>query len=227
MKRDDSVFFFTLVDFLVTTLFFGLVLYVWAGDASAAAVTKQNDQALAVKRIAGATGVSDLTELTDRLTRLGPIKDIEQTKAYVDSIGGLGKLQEIQALVRAAGGIDSLAAALVKLRRQEGYGKPPCRFVMAPDGRKSPIDIARARATDSTISLVTRFPPFDSLVTRLGIVLPPGGVFTLGEFRRDFARVSDIEPDCRFWIEFVEQTRYVDARDSAYVAFSLHRVRQR
>lgn len=227
MKRDDSVFFFTLVDFLVTTLFFGLVLYAMAGDASAATVTKNNEEAFAVKRIVGATGVSDLTELTDRLTRLGPIKDIEQTKAYVDSTGGLVKLQEIQALVRAAGGLDSLSVAMVKLRRQEGYGKPPCRFVMGSDGRKSPTDIARARATDSTISLITRFPAFDSLVTKLGIVLPPGGVFTLSEFRREFARIPEMEPNCRYWIEFVEQTRYVDARDSAYTAFSLHRVRPR
>ena len=226
MRKDDSVFFFTLVDFLVTTLFFGLVLYAMAGEASAASLTKQNNADILAKRLSNATGVSDLTELTDRLTRLGPVKDIEQTKAYVDSTGGLRNLQAIQELVRAVGGLDSLSSALVKLRRQEGFGTPPCRYTLAPDGKKVPTRIATVRATDSTITLTRRTAAFDSLLTQLGLSVSTGTTFHLGEFRRNFSRLPELEPNCRFWIDFIEDTKYVDARDSAAAVFRLNRVRR-
>jgi hypothetical protein len=197
-----------------------------AGEASAASVIEQTKADSLSKRITTATGVSDFTELTDRLTRLGPVKDIERTKAFVDTMGGLRNLTTIQALVQAVGGPDSVSAALAKLRQKEGFGTPPCSYTLTNDGKKVPIDIASVRANDSTITLLRRTPTFDSLLTRLGLSFATGSALNLSEFRRSFARLPELEPNCRYSIQFLEQTRYIDARDSANAVFRLDHVRR-
>ena len=89
MKRDESVFFFTLVDFLLTALFLGVVLYVLAESASAADVQRQAETQRALAEMRAATGISDIRELTDRLTRLGPVRDAETGMEAIRSIGCL------------------------------------------------------------------------------------------------------------------------------------------
>lgn len=227
MRKDDSVFFFTLIDFLVTCLFFGLVLYAMAGEASAAALGKEKDSERMIARIRKASGVSDLMELTDRLTRLGPVREVERSIETVRRVGGADQVTKIDSLVRAAGGIDSLLTALTKMHQQEGFGKPPCRYTVDADGRKEPVKIAGVRATDSTITLMYRTPVFDSIVSKYGIVVPDNGAFTLREFRRSFESLPEREPNCRYSIEFNEQTRFVDARDAAGAGLRLSFVRTR
>lgn len=217
MKRDESVFFFTLVDFLITALFFGLVLYALAVPAFAEATSSQKDAIKRAETLAAATGISDLTELTDRLTRLGPVKDVEATVDFVREAGGLAEIERSQLLIKEAGGFDSVAVVLAKLRK-EGYGVPPCRYTLRGDGQKIPVMVASVSATDSLITFLTRTPVLDTIMDRLGLSFAAVQSLPLRDFRRVFAPLARQYPDCRFHVTFIEQTRYVDARDAVFGA---------
>lgn len=226
MKRDESVFFFTLVDFLITALFFGLVLYALAAPAFAEATSSQEEATMTAEALAAATGISDLTELTDRLTRLGPVKDLETTVNVVRKAGGLAEVQRTQLLIKEAGGFDSVAAVLAKLRR-EGFGVPPCRYTLRADGQKIPTVVATVSATDTSVTFVARTPVLDTIVARLAVSFAAVESLPLREFRRVFSPLVRQYPDCRFHIRFIEQTRYVDARDAVSGAgFRLNIVRR-
>lgn len=212
MKKDDSVFFFTLVDFLVSTLFFGLVIYAMVGQRVAVVAQAQSTNAANTKRLVESTGVSDLTELTDLLTRLGPVRELAKQKR---------DFAQLDSLVAATGGIDSVRRAIARLRQAEGYGKPPCRY--STDGtRKIPTDVATLEGGDSTIKIVATTPVFDSIASSLGQSLPAGAILGFTEFRKAVAGVVQREPSCRFFVEFRERTRFVDARDAAASAFRLN-----
>lgn len=218
MKRDESVFFFTLVDFLITALFFGLVLYAAAVSASVEANAAEEEAQRRVEALAMATGVSDLTELTDRLSRLGPVKDLEAMAVLVQQAGGVAQVQRGQNLIQSSGGVDSIETAIAKLRR-EGYGIPPCVYTRAPNGDMISTRIATVRATDATISFESRTPVLDSILRSLGLSFSEVQTLTLRDFRRTFQPVVQRNPGCRYSITLIEDTRYVDARDSANKVF--------
>src|SRR4051794_2255230 len=121
MRRTDDVFFFTLIDFLVQVLFFGLLLFVVAKVKEQAAEMKLAKESAEVEKIKKATGISDLTELTDTLTRLAPITELKGTADFIRSVGGIEKVKE---------GLDRLH------KYDEGSGKPPCLFIVT-DGKRT------------------------------------------------------------------------------------------
>ncbi len=85
--RRDDVFFFVLIDFLVQAIFFGLFIFV----VYQADIKKKQAQS---RDAVDAAGVSDLTELTDELSRLAPLK-----------------LKELNELIKKAGGPDQLPSS--------------------------------------------------------------------------------------------------------------------
>src|SRR5262245_962960 len=111
MRRTDDVFFFTLVDFLVQVFFFGLLLFVVAGVSKGEAERKLAKERQELEEIKRAAGVSNLTELTDFLTKMAPVNELRGTSEFISKMGGVEKVKE----------------ALVKLQKyEEGSGKPPC-----------------------------------------------------------------------------------------------------
>lgn len=213
MRNDDSVFFFTLVDFLLTTLFFGLVLFS-IGRKSATEEREQRAKADIVDSLRKATGISDLTVLTDRLTRLAPLKVAEEAVGLVRKAGGIEEARRALRTVAVAGGTDSVAARLNRLQQREGAGKPHCLFVETK-GRKEAVPIATVIGTDSTLSFERETPELASVLASVGTDFAHVRVLGPREFRRVFARVLEARPECLYTIDFVERTRYVDARDAA------------
>ena len=223
MRRDNSVFFFTLVDFLLTTTFFALVLYALSAHNANNAGRKTAEAELS--EISKAAGVSDLTELTDALTRLGPIRDALKDVETVKRAGGAAQVARVTQLVSAEGGYDSVTASLARLRKKEGYGKPPCEFVVDKNGNRTATDIGVIQANDSVITFVRPTAPLDSLLDALHLSFDEVRSLGLKAFQGKFAPVVALRPDCRYFIRFEEHTRFVDARDAAQKGFGLHIVK--
>jgi hypothetical protein len=223
VRRDDSVFFFTLVDFLLTTTFFALVVYAIGAHRAKTPDGKTAGEDLAA--ISKAAGVSDLTELTDDLTRLGPIRNAMTSVEVVKHSGGSVQVARTAKFVEAAGGYDSLFRTITRLRKQNGFGAPPCLFVLDKHGKQIPTEIAVVQANDSEISFLGRTPVLDTLLGELHLSFNDVRSLTFGAFRDKFSTLRALQPGCLYSIRFEEHTRFVDARDAAQTAFRLDRVK--
>jgi hypothetical protein len=214
MRRDDSVFFFTLVDFLLTALFFGLVWFAVGKAQAGRGEEERRVTAAAMDSIRKATGVSDLVELTDRLTRLGPLSRVEEASRFVTAAGGADKVRNAIATVADAGGVDSVAARLARLQQREGAGLPHC-IVDEVNGLKRRVVLATVIGTDSTMTFESETPRLKAVLESLGRDFAEVEHLGFTEFKRAFQGLRSIQPACLYTIEFKERTRFVDARDAA------------
>lgn len=76
MNKTDDVFFFTLIDFLIQVVFFGLLLFVAYQSSNKEQQTIAEKNNHDISTIFKISGTSNLTELTDYLTKLAPIKHL-------------------------------------------------------------------------------------------------------------------------------------------------------
>lgn len=222
MKRSDDVFFFTLIDFLVQALFFGLLLYVLgqAAQQESAKAREASDQVAKDKdarleKVAQASGFSNLTELLDYLTKLAPVMEFKGIADFLSSAGGIGKAREAVTVVQAAGGPDKVKASMDKLRKhEEGTGKPPCLYDMVGDRKVAKI-LATVIADDATIRFETSNPALKEALQLVGRSFDSVKSLPLAEFSKTFAPLVQRKADCRYTLRFLETTRFVDARDAA------------
>jgi len=91
VKRAYDVFFFTLIDFLVQVAFFFILLFVVSEAARVSAESDRAQEGQQVKKLrelSGGLGFSNLTELTDYLTKLVPVSDFKGIADFIASSGG-------------------------------------------------------------------------------------------------------------------------------------------
>jgi hypothetical protein len=221
VKRSDDVFFFTLIDFLLQAFFFGLLLYVAAKSTNVAAEHKRVERDKQIEEVKRAAGVSNLTELTDLLTKLAPIRDLQGTADFIARAGGVEKVMSKVAMVDHAGGAESLEGKLEKLRKlEEGTGRPPCLYDEV-DGKKIVRPLAVVVASDTHITFQQTNPELEKVLAMLGREFATVRELPLAEFRKAFSMLVTKKPECRYTLSFREQTRFVDARDAARFAFYL------
>jgi hypothetical protein len=221
VKRSDDVFFFTLIDFLLQVFFFGLLLYVVARSANVRADHERAARENQIEQVKRAAGVSNLTELTDLLTKLAPIRDLQGTADFIARAGGTEKVMGKVALVDDAGGAENLERKLDKLRKlEEGTGRPPCLFDEV-DGKKVVRPLAVVVANDTHIVFQQTNPELEKVLSLLGLQFATVRELPLADFRRTFSTLVAKKPECRYTLTFREQTRFVDARDAARFAFYL------
>lgn len=213
MRRDESVFFFTLVDFLLTALFFGLVLVAVGSARAQRQIDTEKKLTSLADSLRQATGISDLTVLTDRLTRLGPLRDAEAAVQVIKDAGGLNAARMSTKLVAGVGGADTVAARLQRLSEREGVGRPHCLFTDVV-GRREAIALATVIATDTTLSFERETPQLRKVLTRLGRSYEDVHSMRLNDFRRTFSRLPQLQPTCLYTVDFIERTPYVYARDA-------------
>jgi hypothetical protein len=110
MKRTSQVLYLTLIDFLVQLIFLGLllgILFALSISAPEEDLAKARAEGRAsgqlLQQLMQSTGTSTITELTDLLTRLGPISDL------VDKVGGAQNAKKI-----------------LEDQAKKGQGKPSC-----------------------------------------------------------------------------------------------------
>ena len=217
-KSSDNVFLLTLVDFLVQVIFFGLfvfVVYQVTRKANAEAYDrKQVDQAIEM------AGVSNLTELTDELSRLAPVR----LKGLSQALGKDPSAKDVEAMIAAidqSGGAKGTSDALSRLAKLEkGSGKPAC-LLESSGGERRARTLASAVGSGNSISFTGPTPQLITLLSEVGLSYSQVQSLGFRQFTQTFSRVLKKYPDCRYTIEFRETTRMVDARDAAGQIFYL------
>lgn len=239
MKKNNDVFFFVLVDFLLQAFFFGLLLYVAAqamqADKEKDAKKTEEELRQQQKQVERA-GFSSLTQLLDYLTKLAPVTELKGVADFFSEAGGYAKVKEAVEAVGKAGGVDKVAqaVALIKdaggpekvregaeLLRKAGLGKPSCNN---DNGR--PKAAATVVATDASIRFEGNTPELEQALARLGVRFEDVKELDLAQFRRTFAPLESKQPDCRYTLRFIEMTNYVAARDAARFTFYLNIIRK-
>lgn len=242
MKRNNDVYFITLIDLLVQIIFLSLLLYVVGKAGEERQLAAQRSAAEKVERALKASGVSNITELTDELTKLGPIKEMKGTADFISRAGGAamanrlvgivtqvggverleGKLDEaakVQALVDRAGGGEKVEQIIKKF--EEGSGKPPCLFTMDHE-KKSARAVATVSANDESISFEGSTPELEAMLALLGKSYASVQTLSFSAFKTAFAALPTVKPECRYTLRFIEKTNLVHARDAARFAFYLN-----
>lgn len=245
MKKNNDVFFLTLIDFLLQVLFFGLVIFALMSALTQKQKSEKAAEDERVKELIKAAGVSNITELTDELTKLAPINELKGTSDFLQKLGSVENAQKIAELSQQAGGPAALVAELEasrklaatveqgshsvsdiqqrleKLRKlEEGQGAAPCLFTMQGT-RKRAKPVATVTASDTSIRLDSAEPEFDEVLKLLGRTSESVAELTLTQFADAFRPLSRLKPECRYTLRFVENTQFVHARDAAQVAFYL------
>jgi hypothetical protein len=245
MKQSNDVFFLTLIDFLIQTFFFGLLLYVLVKASAANEIRERKQQTASMEILLQKLGVSSITELTDELTKLAPLKQLQGMSEFIQSTenvdearkaaelirqaGGAEKFiqeteQDRQAaqLVNTAGGTTALNEKLAKLKKlEEGSGKPPCLYTEVGD-RKNVKPLATVIATDGNISFNESNPELEEVLKMIGRPFQSVRSLSLEEFASAFSPITQKKPDCRYTLRFIEKTSLVHARDAARFAFYLN-----
>jgi hypothetical protein len=226
MRRTDDVFFFTLIDFLLQVFFFGLLLYV-AGQAVRNEAQKNRDQEAAEQqKLLKAAGVSSITELTDLLTKMAPLDKLRGTSDFIERNGGPEAVAAAVQAASAAGGIDKVKTMAQQLTEQnkriaqlEGWGKASCIPNVMVNGKLQPKSIATVIVTDDTIQLENPEPEMLSLLKRLGTEYSAVQSLSLADFRTRFAPVVAQQPECRYFLNVVTRTKYLDPMRVVWSAF--------
>lgn len=245
MKKNNDVYFITLIDLLVQVVFLGLLLYVVAeADKDGPAATVEVERST-MERLLASAGVSNLTELTDELSKLAPVKELKGTADFIQKAGGPDAAKQIIEVVKQAGASKQLAtylreareakemidkaggkekvAAIIK-KAEEGSGKPPCLF-SEENGKKIVKPLASIDADNAELVFEASTPELEKVLAQMNTSYGAIRKLSLAEFSAAFAPLTRIKPECRYTLRFVERTNFVHARDAASKVFYLNIVK--
>ena len=198
MRQSEHVLYITLIDFLLQLLFLGLVLAVIysALQPSEDEVKQTKNLIPVVEKIKKSTGISDLTILTDALTRLGPLQD-----ASLDAKRG----KDFKAVVNKLGG-DEQALKILNTEANKGAGIKSC----LPNQEKLTVfdtyrDHIEHRGVNSN--------EFSSILKKLNIPESRVENMTLDEFKISFGSMKKITEDCMYYVTLIEHSFDTRPRD--------------
>jgi len=209
MRQSEHVLYITLIDFLIQLIFLGLVFSVIysASQPSQEEVSNATEVTVKIKQL---TGISDLTEITDELTRLGPLKNAVQKNELAN---------EFNSLAGKVGGKDAAFKILTtEANKGSAPGKPYCI---------GGLKVATFDAYEDRLEL--RSPvssEMSELLNRLNVSLELVKKIPIKEFSKIFAQLRVIEKSCVYNVVLVEHsfdTRPRDAVNSTFRASSYQR----
>jgi hypothetical protein len=217
MRRADDVFFFTLIDFLIQVFFFGLLMFV-IGQAES---YRQDEERLKnkhiVERLLSETGFSNLTELTDFLSRLAPP---EEFKGIADFFSAQKKdeIKQAMELVQRAGGVEEVRGKLKSY--DEKFGKKSC-IAKKSDGT-IPIS-AVFTLNDDSITLEQEKEDFSKLLLGLKKESSQVKVLSTEQFRQVYGNLKNLYPDCLYHVTVRVNTKYLEPMEAVRSAFRTFR----
>ena len=217
MKRGEGVYFFTLIDVLLTTLFLCLALAAAARKRNETAAELAATDSVQVAKLTELAGVSDLAELTDELTRLVPLRDAREDVGVVRQLGGAHNARRLAELQERAGGADSLLGRVQRLLSKEGAGRPHCLFTTDGKGKKIPIPIAHILATDDGMTFMDSTAALATVLGELGLSFQAVRVLSDSAFREAFAPLR--RKSCAYTVRVRERTNLKFARQALYGLF--------
>lgn len=166
-------------------------------------------------------GFSNLTELTDELTRMAPIREVKAATELSKAVGGAANAEALAALVKTAGGIDGAKEAIGRYVK-EGVGKPHCLPQIDAQGKVTGArPLATVKAYEDVIVFEALTPELSSVLKALGYDYAAIHTLPLRGFDERFRQMARVLPDCIHSINFVEMTRFVEPRDAARRHFRL------
>lgn len=221
MNGKDDVFFFTLIDFLIQICFFGIFVACATLLISERSKEKEAKVRAEVERLRKVTGVSSITQITDITVRLGPLDELKGFSEFWSWFDEPHKWKNTQTALERAGGPAALLERLDKLTKlEEGSGKPPC-LARTEGEKRIPIPLATVIASDTTIEFENKNTNLEAVFTLLGRDFTATRRLSLEQFKQAFTPLRQKKPDCMYTLNFIEHTRFVDARDAVGTAFYL------
>ena len=209
MRQSEHVLYITLIDFLIQLIFLGLVLSV-IYSASQPSKDEQDRATEVIEKIKQLTGVSDLTEITDELTRLGPLKTAIQNSKLAE---------EFNKLAGKVGGKDAALKILTaEANKGSAPGKPYCiggLKVATFDAYEDRLELRSPISTEMS-----------ELLKQLNLSSEQVKKIPIKEFPKIFAQLRVIETTCVYSVVLVEHsfdTRPRDAVNSTFRASSYQR----
>lgn len=225
MRRSDDVFFFTLIDFLLQVFFFGLLIFVVVQVLSQDKAKQEAKEAEARERLLKLAGVSSLTELTDILTKLVPLKDLQGTKEFFQKYGGRDAVEAGMKAVENAGGPKNVSGMVnennfLKGQLDAAWGSPSCLGnERSAAGKYQPKVVARAVIDDNRITLEQPTEDFRKLLASHNLQFSEVQSLSLADFRSKFAPVVAREPGCRYFMTRTTRTRLLEPVQAVWSAF--------
>ena len=202
MRQSEHILYITLIDFLLQILFLGLVISV---IYAASVDTKTEEQGLKdakiaqenLKQITKLTGISNITELTDLLTRLGPLQQANKNSET---------FEKISSEINKVGGLDSAKKILADAAISSGQGAKSC----LPNKAK----LATLHLYKDRVELGSFDPKeFPNLLEKLALSKQKVERLSLAEFTKSFSQVNTLFPDCKFNVNIVEHSFDTRPRD--------------
>lgn len=221
-RNKDDVYFFTIIDFLIQVIFFGVFVFVAYQSTLKSTEGRAKEEE---RKMLTASGVSSLTEITDFFSRMGPIAELKGIADYFSPVDRARSVQEVKDALRQAGSTTKLKEMVAAQARKEGQGMPPC-LSLVQNGRPVVQSVATVISTDTTIEFTENTPALQRLLGESDLEYASVRLLSFEAFRRAFSRVSRNRPDCRYTLDVLERTRFVDARDAISSAFYL-RIRRK
>jgi hypothetical protein len=150
----------------------------------------------AAKRLEQHFGVSDLTKLTDELTRMAPVEE----------------LRSASKLIQKAGSVERATDAVDRYLKS-GIGKPACLLADVSKNRAKPL--ATIIGYEDHLEFQAETPELSAVLVKMGTDFESVRSLPLAQFKRVFSRLGALYPDCMYTFDLIEKTRYVEPRDAA------------
>ena len=203
MRQSEHILYVTLIDFLLQILFLGMVVSViYAASLEPDTESKQIEDVKTAQEniqiIKKLTGISNITELTDLLTRLGPL---QQVKARQDDY------EKLSTEVRKVGGVEAAQKVLADHAAVSGgQGSKSC---LPNKARLATLHVYRDRIELGSYDLKE----FPDLLTKLSLTKQKVERLSLDEFSRSFGQVKVLFPECKFNVDVIEHSFDTRPRD--------------
>lgn len=161
-------------------------------------------------------GISNVAELTDQLSRLVPVSELNGIQ---EQLGGERGVKDVAKIVEAVGGHQQAITLLQKY----GVGKPHCLPLTNSVGRLTGVTpLSTMTAYDDKIVIETETPELKELLHSLGLPFEKVKSLPIAEFKVAFKDVPSKVNACVHTVIFREVTRLVDARDAVRPFFRLN-----
>ena len=227
MKRGDDVFLFTLVDFLLQILFFGLLLYVVS--RSLAPPSLSADESKAKTQLLKEAKISNLVELTDILTKMGPLDQLPGTAEFLQKSGGVSAVKATVDTMQQVGGAEKVKylQADIKVKEQEleglrtemkAWGTPSCLYDTVA-GKVRPRNLAKVRVFDDRVELESPSTDMRDLLSSMNLEFDSVKRLNHASFRKTFAPLIVQKPSCRYFLEVVSRPSLYSSMQVVWSAF--------
>lgn len=147
-------------------------------------------------------GASDLTKLTDELTRMAPANELRSTSK----------------LIQKAGGVERANEAIDKYLKS-GIGKPACLLLENNKSRAKPL--ATIIGYEEHLEFQAETPELAVVLAKMRLSYKDVQSLSLLKFREVFSRLGALYPDCMYTFDLLEKTRYVEPRDAATAGWNV------